>query len=58
MKRRLGVYLGANPRLVGQLHYNRDGTRESAMFEYNDAWLSAPATFPIDPALPLVRGRS
>ena len=56
MKRRLGVYLGANPQLVGHLYYNRDGARESATFEYDSAWLSAPATFPIDPALPLVRG--
>jgi serine/threonine-protein kinase HipA len=56
MKRRLGVYLGADPQLVGHLHYNRDGARESAMFEYDNAWLSAPGTFPIDPALPLVRG--
>ena len=56
MKRRLGVYLGEHPQLVGHLHYNRDGARESAMFEYDNAWLSAPATFPIEPALPLVRG--
>ena len=56
MKRRLGVYLGAHAQLVGHLHYNRDGARESAIFEYDDVWLSAPATFPIDPALPLVRG--
>lgn len=56
MKRRLGVYLGADPQLVGHLHYNRDGARESAIFAYDDAWLSAPATFPIDPTLPLVRG--
>lgn len=56
MKRRLGVYLGAHAQLVGHLHYNRDGARESAIFEYADAWLSAPAAFPIDPTLPLVRG--
>lgn len=56
MKRRLGVYLGAHPQLVGHLHYARDGARESAVFAYDDAWLSAPAPFPIDPTLPLVRG--
>ncbi len=56
MKRRLGVYLGAHAQLVGHLHYNRDGARESAVFEYADAWRSAPGTFPIDPTLPLVRG--
>lgn len=56
MKRRLGVFLGAHAQLVGHLHYNRDGARESAIFEYDGAWLSAPATFPIDPTLPLVRG--
>lgn len=39
MKRRLGVYLGAHAQLVGHLHYNRDGPRESAIFEYADAWL-------------------
>ena len=56
MKRRLSVYLGAHPKLVGHLHYNRDGARESAIFAYDETWLSAPATFPIDPTLPLVRG--
>ncbi len=56
MKRRLGVYLGATPQLVGHLLYSRDGARESATFGYDDAWLSAPAKFPIDPTLPLVRG--
>lgn len=56
MKRRLGVFLGAHAQLVGHLHYNRDGARERAIFEYDDAWLSAPPTFAIDPTLPLVRG--
>jgi len=56
MKRRLGVYLGAHAQLVGHLHYNRDGARERATFEYDDSWLSTPAPFPIDPTLPLVRG--
>lgn len=56
MKRRLGVYLGAAPQLVGHLLYNRDGARERATFMYDEAWLSAAGTFPIDPTLPLVRG--
>lgn len=56
MKRSIGVHLGAHPTLVGRLHYNRDGARESAIFEYDDAWLATPAAFALDPTLPLVRG--
>lgn len=37
MKRRLGVFLGARAQLVAHLHYSRDGARESAVFEYDDA---------------------
>mgnify|MGYP001581342620 FL=1 len=56
MKRSIGVHLGAQATLVGRLHYNRDGARESAVFEYDDAWLATRSAFALDPTLPLVRG--
>ncbi len=56
MKRSIGVHLGAHATLVGRLHYNRDGARESAIFEYDDAWLATGSAFALDPTLPLVRG--
>lgn len=56
MNRTIGVTLGNSGRRVGVLRYNRDGTRESASFEYDTEWLAAPDRFRIDPALPLVAG--
>jgi len=56
MKRTVQVYLGDQPRRVGTLHHNADGARESAAFEYDRAWLSAPDGFAIEPALPRVDG--
>lgn len=56
MKRTIQVHIGETPRLVGVLHYNQEGARESAVFEYDVSWLSAKDRFAIDPALPLQRG--
>ncbi|MGH7272805.1 MAG: HipA N-terminal domain-containing protein, partial [Polyangiaceae bacterium] len=56
MRRTIKVFLGDNPRLVGRIRYNAEGARESAAFEYDASWLSAPDGFSIDPALQLVSG--
>ena len=56
MRRTIRVHLGETPRLLGVLHYNKDGPRESAIFEYDTGWLSAKDRFAIDPALPLHPG--
>lgn len=56
MKRTIQVHLGETPRLVGILRCNKEGTRESAIFEYDVSWLTAKDRFAIDPALPLQRG--
>lgn len=56
MKRTIRVHLGETGRPLGVLRYNREGARESAMFEYDAAWLGAAARFAIDPALPLQPG--
>lgn len=56
MKRTIGVFLGDTPVHIGSLHYNRDGARESAAFEYDPTWIGSASSFPLDPTLPLVRG--
>ncbi len=55
MSRHIGVFLGDAARRVGTLHYDRQGRRESAAFEYAAEWLATPG-FAIDPTLPLVAG--
>lgn len=44
------------PRLVGQLWGRMRKGRESATFEYADAWLKHPARFALEPALALGKG--
>ena len=56
MKHTIGVYIGEAPRRVGVLHYDQQGNRESAAFEYDVDWLAADHRFAIEPGLPLVRG--
>ena len=56
MKRTLEVRIGDEGRPLGVLHYNQQGARESAAFEYAPAWLEDPGRFAIDPALPLLPG--
>ncbi len=41
---------------MGALRYDQQGARESALFEYDAAWLAAPDRFAIEPGLPLVGG--
>lgn len=56
MSRSIRVHLGEPPRMLGVLHHERRGARESASFEYIQEWLQEPDRFAIDPALALVRG--
>jgi len=56
MRRSIKVFLGEEARLVGTIRYNAEGARESAAFEYDATWLSAPDRFSLDPALQLVAG--
>jgi serine/threonine-protein kinase HipA len=56
MKLTIKVFLGDDARMVGMIRYNAEGARESAAFEYDVSWLSAPDRFSIDPALQLVPG--
>lgn len=57
MRRTIRVALGENARNLGILRFDAQGARESAAFEYNDAWLATADCFAIDPGLPLVTGR-
>jgi serine/threonine-protein kinase HipA len=56
MKRTLQVYAGNEGRLVGSLHYDRNGAREHAAFVYDGAWLADADRFALEPNLPLVTG--
>jgi len=56
MKRTIRVHIGDEAKLVGTLHYDQQGARESAMFEYDPAWLADPVHFALEPGLPLVVG--
>jgi len=56
MKRSIRVFLGNDARLVGTLRFDAQGTRESAAFEYDAAWLASGDHFAIEPGLPLVTG--
>ena len=56
MKRTIQVLVGDEAHLVGTLHYDMRGTRESAAFTYADEWLAAKDGFALEPGLPLVAG--
>ncbi len=56
MKRTIGVYLGEASRRVGTLRFDSQGARQSAAFEYEQAWLAASDRFALGPNLPLVTG--
>ena len=56
MKRTIRVHIGDEAKLVGTLHYDQQGARESTMFEYDPTWLADPARFVLEPGLPLVAG--
>ena len=56
MKRTIEIHMGEYAQRVGTLHYNQDGNRENAIFEYVQEWLAASDSFAIEPALKLVPG--
>jgi len=56
MNRTISIFIGENQQRVGLVHYNAQGTRENASFEYDPAWLAAPDRFALEPGLPLVAG--
>lgn len=56
MKRTIRVHIGDEANLVGTLHYDQQGARENAAFEYAASWLASPDRFAIEPALALVSG--
>lgn len=56
MKRSIQVHLGDQQYQVGTLRYDRQGSRESAAFEYAPAWLENAERFAVDPGLPLASG--
>jgi serine/threonine-protein kinase HipA len=56
MKRTISVHIGERGRPVGHLHYNQEGVRESASFEYDPRWLEHPERFAIEPLLRLLSG--
>ncbi|HEY2070368.1 MAG TPA: type II toxin-antitoxin system HipA family toxin [Rhizomicrobium sp.] len=55
MKRSIDIYLGDGPQ-IGRLHYDLQGRRENAAFEYAPDWLGMNDRFSVDPTLPLVAG--
>lgn len=58
MEREVFVYadLGGTPYLTGRLWAHDRKGRQSATFEYDEAWLSNPERFALDPALQLGPG--
>jgi serine/threonine-protein kinase HipA len=51
MNRTISVHVGEQGHLVGHLHYNLAGARESASFTYDESWIEWPERFAVDPAL-------
>lgn len=49
MRRTIGIQIGDEARSVGLLHYNQQGSRESAGFEYDAGWLADPDRFALEP---------
>jgi serine/threonine-protein kinase HipA len=56
VRRTIGVFIGGQARRVGSLHFDADGARESASFEYAAEWLASTERFALAPTLPLVAG--
>ncbi len=50
------VALGQAKRVVGRLHFERDGRRQYSHFEYDREWLEADDSFQLAPGLPLQAG--
>jgi serine/threonine-protein kinase HipA len=56
MRRTIRVFVGDDARAVGVIRHAAEGSRESASFEYDAAWLAAGDRFALEPGLPLVAG--
>ena len=56
MRRTIQVFVGETPVRVGVIHYDSQGARESAAFEYASEWLVSPDAFALAPELRLVAG--
>lgn len=56
MKRAIQLRIGDESRPLGVLHYDQQGARESAAFEYDATWLAIEDRFAIEPGLRLVAG--
>lgn len=56
MRRTISIKIGNEARALGTMHYDQQGARESAAFEYDPAWLGVGDRFAIEPGLPLVGG--
>ena len=56
MKRTIQVMLGHDALRIGTLHFEAVGARQHAAFAYEDSWLNAADSFPMEPGLPLVGG--
>ena len=54
--RTIRVWLGSQPRLVGDLRYEAQGARERCAFSYDASWLAQADRFALSPALPLAGG--
>lgn len=56
MRRVVRVCWGDSSSLLGVLHHDKQGARESSAFEYDARWLREPQRFTFDPAVQLVAG--
>jgi serine/threonine-protein kinase HipA len=56
MRRTIQVFIGETPVHVGVIHFDSQGARESAAFEYASEWLASRDAFALAPVLRLVAG--
>ena len=56
MNRNIRVYLGNGIQAIGTIHYESQGAKQNAVFEYDSSWLRSSTRFAIEPSLPLVSG--
>lgn len=52
----VSISLGGENIRVGRLWFHVRGSRQSASFEYDKAWLEHPEKFALEPALKLTEG--
>ncbi|MHB8226589.1 HipA N-terminal domain-containing protein, partial [Acidithiobacillus sp.] len=53
---RVFLDIAGTPRPLGKLWFHYRSGQESTSFQYDNAWLTGPVGFSIDPALPLFPG--